>query len=68
MGPRNCIGQRLALAETRLILAKLLYNFDVELDKNQPVVDWAGQETYTLWEKEGQWVRLFDSQKMRPRC
>lgn len=31
LGPRNCIGKLLALAEVRLVIAKLLWNFDLEL-------------------------------------
>ena len=58
LGPRNCIGQRLAWAETRLILAKLLWRFDVEEVKEKKLVDWSKQKTYTLWEKTEGWVRL----------
>ncbi|KAL7895418.1 cytochrome P450 [Trichoderma sp. SZMC 28014] len=32
-GPRVCIGKNLAYLEMRLIIAKMLYNFDLELDK-----------------------------------
>jgi cytochrome P450 len=32
LGPRNCIGKILALAEVRLVLAKLLWSFDLEMD------------------------------------
>lgn len=41
----------------RLILAKILFNFDIELvDKKQ---DWmAGQKVYTLWNKPSLMVRL----------
>ncbi|KAF2848256.1 cytochrome P450 monooxygenase-like protein [Plenodomus tracheiphilus IPT5] len=51
-GPRNCLGKNLAYAEMRLILAKLLFNFDLELvDKTS---DWmGGQKVFTLWEKPG---------------
>ncbi|KFX86931.1 hypothetical protein O988_09454, partial [Pseudogymnoascus sp. VKM F-3808] len=31
IGPRNCIGKSLAYAEMRLILARLLWNFDLKL-------------------------------------
>ncbi|KAK3984527.1 cytochrome P450 [Cladorrhinum sp. PSN332] len=49
VGPRNCIGRNLAYAEMRLILARLLWNFDLELmpDSNK----WNEQKVYTLWEK-----------------
>ncbi|EME41126.1 hypothetical protein DOTSEDRAFT_82343 [Dothistroma septosporum NZE10] len=32
MGPRNCIGKQLALTEARLVTAKLIWHFDMELD------------------------------------
>jgi len=32
-GPRVCIGRNLAYMEMRLILAHLLWNFDIELDR-----------------------------------
>ncbi|ETN41942.1 uncharacterized protein HMPREF1541_03881 [Cyphellophora europaea CBS 101466] len=31
-GPRNCVGKTLALTEMRLLTAKLLWHFDMELD------------------------------------
>jgi averantin hydroxylase len=55
VGPRNCIGRNLANAEMRLILTKLLYNFDLELDKRS--INWIqGQKTYSLWEKPPLWI------------
>ncbi|KUJ15044.1 cytochrome P450 [Mollisia scopiformis] len=55
-GPRNCIGKNLAYAEMRLILSKLLFNFDLELaDKER---DWLDQKTYSLWEKQELNVKL----------
>lgn len=32
LGPRNCVGKLLALAEAKLVIAKLMWNFDIELD------------------------------------
>ncbi|KAH7007774.1 cytochrome P450 ClCP1 [Ilyonectria destructans] len=50
IGARNCIGQNLAYAEMRSILARLMYNFDVELDDVSQ--DWlSSQKTYIIWEK-----------------
>lgn len=34
MGPRNCIGKILAMTEVKLVIAKLLWHFDMELDGN----------------------------------
>ena len=49
MGPRNCIGKLLALAEARLVTAKLLWHFDVELVGEHD--GWVeGARFYILWE------------------
>ncbi|KAF4627434.1 hypothetical protein G7Y89_g10724 [Cudoniella acicularis] len=37
LGPRNCIGRNLAYAEMRTILARLLWNFDLELDERSEI-------------------------------
>jgi len=52
----TCFGS-LAYAEMRLILAKVLFNFDLELvDKTQ---EWMkGQKVFTLWEKPSLMVKL----------
>ncbi|KAL1644258.1 hypothetical protein SLS61_008860 [Didymella pomorum] len=56
-GPRNCLGKNLAYAEMRLILAKILFHFDLELV--QPGQDWmSGQRVFALWEKPALEVRL----------
>jgi len=50
VGPRNCIGRNLAYHEMRLILAKVLWNFDLKLAECSH--DWAeSQRTFSLWEK-----------------
>ncbi|KAH8587676.1 cytochrome P450 [Bisporella sp. PMI_857] len=48
-GPRNCIGKNLAWAEMRVILAKMLLNFDWELAQGGD--DWLNQKAYVIWEK-----------------
>lgn len=48
-GPRNCIGKNLAYAEMRVILARVLWNFDLQLCEES--LDWKDQETYALWNK-----------------
>ncbi|KAI1213179.1 cytochrome P450 [Annulohypoxylon truncatum] len=49
-GPRNCIGRNLAYAEMRLILAKIVFNFDMDIadDSRRWMKD---QKTYVLWDK-----------------
>nr|AVY05532.1 cytochrome P450 monooxygenase [Nodulisporium sp.] len=50
VGPRNCIGRNLAYAEMRLILARILYRFDIELAPGAQ--DWMkNQRFYSLWDK-----------------
>ncbi|KAK7427044.1 hypothetical protein QQZ08_006471 [Neonectria magnoliae] len=50
-GARNCLGKNLGYAEMRLILARLLWNFDFELVDPKDK-DWIyDQPMYGLWEK-----------------
>lgn len=49
IGPRNCLGRNLAYAEMRLILARMIFNFDIELA--DPDFNWLDQKAYFLWSK-----------------
>ncbi|OBT62545.1 hypothetical protein VE03_07403 [Pseudogymnoascus sp. 23342-1-I1] len=49
-GPRNCIARKLAYVEMRLILAQVLWNFDMELATKSE--NWADQKIFMLWQKE----------------
>ncbi|KAI3400197.1 hypothetical protein diail_4082 [Diaporthe ilicicola] len=50
IGPRNCIGKNLAYIEMRIILARVLWNFDLKLADESK--DWLSrQKIYLLWEK-----------------
>ena len=40
----------MAYHEMRLIIAKVLYNFDLELGEESH--DWRDQPTYILWQKK----------------
>jgi cytochrome P450 len=57
-GPRNCIGKNLAYAELRLILSRMIWNFDLSFPKEMGAYDWAKQKTYVLVEKQPLKVRL----------
>ncbi|KAI0155736.1 cytochrome P450 ClCP1 [Pestalotiopsis sp. NC0098] len=58
VGKRNCIGRSLAYVEMRLVLARMLFNFDMILhDKDR---NWmADQKAYNIWSKTAVLVRLF---------
>jgi len=56
VGPRNCIGRNLAYAEMRLILARMLWNFDLELQPDSQT--WSSQKIFALWEKRPMHVKL----------
>ncbi|KAL1897469.1 hypothetical protein Sste5346_004207 [Sporothrix stenoceras] len=57
VGPRNCIGKNLAYAEMRLILAKMIWNFEMELHPRSE--GWLEKNVvYLLWEKPDLYVRL----------
>ncbi|KAK3941803.1 isotrichodermin C-15 hydroxylase [Diplogelasinospora grovesii] len=49
-GPRNCIGRNLAYAEMRLILARIMYDFDMRLaDDSKQWIE--RQKAYSLWDR-----------------
>ncbi|CAK7201696.1 hypothetical protein SEUCBS139899_004405 [Sporothrix eucalyptigena] len=49
VGPRNCIGRNLAFAEARLVMAQVLYNFDLSLAEPEDK-DWLDQKAYVIWD------------------
>ncbi|OAL51830.1 cytochrome P450 [Pyrenochaeta sp. DS3sAY3a] len=55
-GPRNCLGKNLAYHEMRLILASVLFHFDLELCDDRE--DWLNQEVFTIWVKKPLLVKL----------
>ncbi|KAH7006917.1 cytochrome P450 [Ilyonectria destructans] len=57
VGPRDCIGKNLAYAEMRLILARMIWNFSLELDPRSE--GWMEKNIlYFLWEKPMLFIRL----------
>ncbi|CAG8235492.1 unnamed protein product [Penicillium nalgiovense] len=48
-GPRNCLGRNLAYSEMRLILALIIFNFDMEIVDEAR--DWINQRNFLMWEK-----------------
>ena len=58
-GPRACLGKNLAYAEMRLILAKMVWQFDWELDGGSE--NWLEEsKVFLLWKKPVLGVRLVD--------
>ncbi|THX18505.1 putative P450 monooxygenase [Aureobasidium pullulans] len=56
-GPRNCLGKNLAYAELRLVFAKMLFNFDMELDERS--AGWESRlQHHTLFYRPDLWVKL----------
>ncbi|KAK2685467.1 hypothetical protein QWA68_015697, partial [Fusarium oxysporum] len=55
-GPRNCLGLNLARAESRLILTRLLWNFDLEPEPG--FESWLDQKVYLFWQKGAINVKL----------
>ncbi|OAP55314.1 hypothetical protein AYL99_10287 [Fonsecaea erecta] len=58
VGRHMCIGQKLAWAEMRLILARLLYAFDISWNTKPPIRDWGEQQTFIFWQKSPLEIRL----------
>ncbi|KAL6856809.1 cytochrome P450 [Trichoderma novae-zelandiae] len=57
VGPRNCIGRNLAYSEMRLILARVVWNFEIKLAEES--VGWdLKSKVYMLWEKGPIYVYL----------
>ncbi|KAI2476749.1 benzoate 4-monooxygenase cytochrome P450 [Pyrenophora tritici-repentis] len=52
LGRHSCIGQKLAYQEMRLVLARLLWSFDIRLEDESDCWDWGEQETYFFWDKK----------------
>lgn len=50
VGPRNCIGRNLAYAEMRLILARIIFDFDLKLADDSK--NWIErQKAFPLWDR-----------------
>jgi cytochrome P450 len=56
VGPRDCVGKNFALAEVRLILTKLLWNFDLRLGEKE--WDWDSQKAFLVWDKQPLYLEL----------
>lgn len=59
-GPRNCIGRNLAYVEMKLIIARLLWHFNVE---SATEGNWLDQKVFMVWEKTPLWMKLHPVRK-----
>ncbi|KAL9094765.1 MAG: hypothetical protein Q9165_003036 [Trypethelium subeluteriae] len=57
VGTRNCLGQNLAYMEMRLIMAKLFWHYDIELDERK-TGEWLDQRAWGVWRKRPLWVKF----------
>lgn len=58
LGPHNCPGRALAHLETRLILTKLVWHFDLAVSQEKAVGKWERQAIFWFWEKQPMDVRI----------
>ncbi|KAF4617028.1 hypothetical protein G7Y89_g15121 [Cudoniella acicularis] len=56
IGSRVCIGKHLALAQVRVMISRLLFNFDIELLPESD--EWINQRAFWTWERLPMWVQL----------
>ncbi|KAL8393777.1 hypothetical protein RB595_003503 [Gaeumannomyces hyphopodioides] len=57
-GPRDCIGKNLAYAEMRLVAARVLLRFDLELDPSTKSTWLEDQRIVVIWHKSPLFIRL----------
>ncbi|KAF6234906.1 hypothetical protein HO173_006836 [Letharia columbiana] len=57
VGARNCIGKNLAMAEIRLVIVRMLWEFDMELCA-ETGSDWAEKKAWFTWDKRPLFVKL----------
>ncbi|KAF1344389.1 cytochrome P450 monooxygenase [Delphinella strobiligena] len=61
-GPRSCLGKNLAQAELHVILAKMIFNFDMELDEKSR--DWdKNMINLVLWHRPQLLIKLKEVQR-----
>lgn len=59
VGPRSCVGKRIALAELRLILSRLVWKFNLEeVDTPFGKLEWMNQRDFTVIERQPFEIRL----------
>lgn len=57
IGPRSCLGRNISYAEMRIVLARVLFEFDLEL--MEPSKSWLENlKNFNLWQKDPLMVKL----------
>jgi cytochrome P450 len=67
VGRHQCIGMKLAWAEMRVVVARVLWQFDIKLAEERDVWDWGEQATYIFWEKRALEVLVREREEERVR-
>ncbi|KAH7113266.1 cytochrome P450 [Dendryphion nanum] len=64
LGPRNCIGKNLAYMEMRIMIARMLWNFDIVSTDGAPLWNPDGEmkykQAFMVWEKSVVMVKVRD--------
>ena len=58
LGSHNWPGRALAYLEVRLILAKILWHFDIALPKSKNLMKWEDQAIWWFWDKQPLKVKI----------
>lgn len=63
-GPYSCIGKSLAYMEVSLILARMVWNFDWELQMEMPGENgFEREKVFALWQKSEMRLRLVERRR-----
>ncbi|KAI0487736.1 cytochrome P450 [Xylaria cf. heliscus] len=57
VGTRNCLGMNMAWHEMRLLIAKLIFNFDLQTEVDG---SWKDQNVFVIWDRKPLPVTLVD--------
>jgi cytochrome P450 len=57
-GPHNCLGQPLAWMEMRLILSRLIWNYQIRVPDGVNLAEWTEHKIYWTWKKRPLEVEL----------
>lgn len=55
VGGRDCAGQNIGMAEIRVVLARVIWNFDISAVST---LAWEDQKCFMLWQKDPFFVNL----------